>query len=79
MATKILTLFVVNQALQAIMADEMPGVPTGGPSYEGRDIEAIEVGMVPRRVIWSADRGNWMWDGALHVLRAMYIDPDAPL
>lgn len=35
--------------------------------------------MVPRRVIWSADRGNWMWDGALHVLRAMYIDPDAPL
>lgn len=86
MSAKILTLHVVDQALKAIHADHtvleeesFPSSYVGSPSYQGRDIQGVKAGMIPRDIVWSGDRGNWMWDGALHVLRAMGVDTKAPL
>jgi hypothetical protein len=90
--TRVLTLRVVNMALGAIVAqaeraakvEEDPLSPIGYPSYNEPgggicDIENISADMIPRQIIWSADRGNWMWDGVLQLLRAMGVDPAAPL
>lgn len=67
---------LATAALKAIIeADKaVPNSPTGWPSYKGNDIDAVKWGMVLQDIIWSSDRGNWMWDGVLATLRALGVD-----
>jgi hypothetical protein len=74
------TIDTLNRALQAIIDADLDGsASTGYPRYRRNDIESVEAGMVPQEVEWTADRGNWMWDGVLVTLRALGVDPGAPL
>lgn len=78
--SKIITIVTLDRALRAIVADDtVPGKPTGGPWYGGRQIEHVQAGMVPREITWDSDRGNWAWDGVCHMLEAMHVDPRMPL
>ena len=71
---------LATHAMKVIVADEsVPAAPTGWPSYKGEDIDSARWGMVLEEVTWSSDRGNWMWDGALVVLRALGVDTSKPL
>ena len=70
---------LATHAMKVIIADELTDAPTGWPSYKGEDIDAVRWGMILEEIIWSSDRGNWMWDGALVVLRALGVDTSKPL
>lgn len=73
-------LLLINQTVEAIHADaSVPGQDTGYPRYGMDSCGRVTAGMAPSGILWTTDRGNWMWDGALVVLRAMGIDTDAPL
>lgn len=72
---------LATAALQGIIAADkaVPGQPTGWPTYKGEDIDTVRWGMVLQDIIWSSDRGNWMWDGMMVTLRALGVDTSAPL
>ena len=72
---------LATAAIKAIIAADatIPGSPTGFPSHKGQDVESVRWGMTLEQIIWSADRGNWMWDGVLATLRALGIDTSVPL
>lgn len=76
---------VLNAALRAVYdADSMGGAKasTGEPRYGGEEVDldrGLPEGVVPGEVAWTADRGNWMWDGVLAVLEARGVDTEKPV
>ena len=76
---------IADAALLAVYrADEHHGAPTGVPSCDGTNLAPAArlqslAGCIPANVVWTADRGNWMWDGALAVMEAIGIDVTQPL
>jgi hypothetical protein len=72
---------LATAAIRAIIAADkaIPNQPTGWPSYKGEDIDSVRWGMVLEQIVWSSDRGNWMWDGVLATLRALGVDTGKPL
>lgn len=72
---------LATAAMRSIIAADKvtTGQPAGQPTYKGEGIDAARWGMVPQDIIWSTDRGNWMWDGVMVALRALGVDTSAPL
>lgn len=73
------TLEILSAALRAVYDAEMAddSEPTGVPMYRGLAIDPdlpLLPGTVPSEITWTADRGNWMWDGVLVALRAQGVD-----
>lgn len=65
---------IADATLAKILA--LPGEPVGSPLLGGRELTSL-AGVVPSSVMWTEDRGNWAWDGALAALSAAGIDVDA--
>lgn len=73
------TLEILSAALRAVYDAEMAddSEPTGVPMYRGLATDPdlpLLPGAVPSGITWTADRGNWMWDGVLAALRAQGVD-----
>lgn len=67
---------IATTAMHNILS--LPGEPVGLPVLGDNEITDL-AGIVPSSVMWTEDRGNWAWDGALSMMRAIGIDVDAPL
>lgn len=66
-----------NETLAKILA--LSGESVGVPSHGGTEIKDDLRGVAPAAVLWSEDRGNWAWDGALAAFQAFGIDIESPL
>lgn len=71
---------LATKLIRDIEADEtVPCRSTGTARYNGDEVESVRWGWVLSKVTWTTDRGNWMWDGVLAMLRAMGVDTNSPL
>jgi hypothetical protein len=71
---------ILNKALISVLTDHTVEVTPGTPDYFGEPIDTDKglAGMIPDRVTWDTDRGNWMWDGVLITLRILGVDTSKP-